>query len=134
MAHIQNLKRKPYHPLFGKNLETVLILFFERGSRSYFTGNDKINLRRCIKFGGRRRLAEGQLTNKKRLKFLRREEACRRQAYKPKETPEETREFLRREEACQRMAYKPKEKPEETRLIKHSPQKKFEQRTIFWAT
>ena len=59
--------------------------------------------------GGGRRLAEGQPTNKKRLKFLRREEACRRQAYKPKETPEETREFLRREEACGSQAYKPKE-------------------------
>ena len=46
---------------------------------------------------------------------MRREEACRRQANKPKETPEDTREFLKREEACRRQAYNPKETPEETR-------------------
>ena len=37
------------------------------------------------------------------------------QANKPKETPEDTREFLKREEACRRQAYNPKETPEETR-------------------
>ena len=48
---------------------------------------------------------------------MRREEACRRQAYKQKETPKETKEFLRREEACRRQAYKPKEIPKETRVF-----------------
>ena len=48
---------------------------------------------------------------------MRWEEACRRQAYKPKETPKETREFFRREEACRRQAYKTKEIPKETRVF-----------------
>ena len=69
---------------------------------------------------------------------MRREKACHRQTYKPKETPKVTREvlrrrrpaegrptnqkiykkrleFLRREEACQMQAHKQKETPKETR-------------------
>ena len=47
----------------------------ERGSRSDFTGNDKINLSQWNQNWGKEEAG-------KRLKFLRREEACRRQADK----------------------------------------------------
>ena len=57
--------------------------------------------------------------------ILRREEACRRQAYKQKETPKETKEFLRRKEACRRQADKQKETKEFLRREKARQQKRL---------